>query len=292
VRHHHERLDGGGYPDALSGEEIPIGARIIAVADTFDAMTSARAYRSAMRHSRALKILRREAGTQLDPEAVAAFVQYYSGQRSVAWWAIWTTAPQRLAAWIGSLLNTTGAASISQSLAAIGTAAAVAGGAAETTRHQRDAHRASAVHSVPADYPSGGAEVLEETYPEMLPVTFTPVETSPDNNPRKDGESDHSPGIAPHPAEVAPVPESKPPKAERDAPKPEREQGGGWNSPKKEPDPVTGIVTKPGNGPDKPQNPNARPKPKPAPDPVAEPAPDPPPNGGGGGSGSKKPKKP
>jgi putative nucleotidyltransferase with HDIG domain len=64
VRHHHERLDGGGYPDGLIGGSIPLGARIIAVADTFDALTSNRPYRSGSRHKKALDILRAEAGKQ------------------------------------------------------------------------------------------------------------------------------------------------------------------------------------------------------------------------------------
>jgi HD-GYP domain-containing protein (c-di-GMP phosphodiesterase class II) len=72
VRHHHERLDGTGYPDRLSGEAIPLGARIIAVADTFDAITSTRPYRGAAPHKRALEILRQESGAQLDPDAVRA----------------------------------------------------------------------------------------------------------------------------------------------------------------------------------------------------------------------------
>ena len=64
VRHHHERLDGAGYPDGLVGEQIPLGARIIAVADTFDAMTSQRAYHGATNHKRALDVLSEEAGAQ------------------------------------------------------------------------------------------------------------------------------------------------------------------------------------------------------------------------------------
>ena len=62
VRHHHERLDGAGYPDGLAGTDIPLGARIIAVADTFDALTSTRAYRSPRKQKLALEILSKESG--------------------------------------------------------------------------------------------------------------------------------------------------------------------------------------------------------------------------------------
>jgi putative nucleotidyltransferase with HDIG domain len=81
VRHHHERLDGSGYPDGLTGEEIPLGARIVAVADTFDAVTSTRPYRFAKQDREALELLASEAGAQLDPDVVSAFRGYYSGLR-------------------------------------------------------------------------------------------------------------------------------------------------------------------------------------------------------------------
>jgi HD-GYP domain-containing protein (c-di-GMP phosphodiesterase class II) len=73
IRHHHERWDGGGYPDGLSGTDIPIGARIICVADAFDAMTSDRPYRRAMSAEAAIEEVRRNAGGQFDPNVVAAF---------------------------------------------------------------------------------------------------------------------------------------------------------------------------------------------------------------------------
>jgi two-component system, cell cycle response regulator len=73
VRSSHERFDGGGYPDGLAGHDIPLGARIIFVCDAFDAMTSDRAYSSAVGHSEALAELRRCAGTQFDPNVVEAF---------------------------------------------------------------------------------------------------------------------------------------------------------------------------------------------------------------------------
>jgi putative nucleotidyltransferase with HDIG domain len=73
VRSSHERYDGGGYPDGLAGEDIPLGARIIAVCDAFDAMVTDRSYRRALGHDEALAELRACAGTQFDPVIVEAF---------------------------------------------------------------------------------------------------------------------------------------------------------------------------------------------------------------------------
>ncbi|MER3436297.1 MAG: hypothetical protein C4346_00955, partial [Chloroflexota bacterium] len=70
VRHHHERWDGRGYPDGLAGETIPLGARILAVADTFDALTSDRPYRKGMSAEKAAAILREGAGSQWDGDVV------------------------------------------------------------------------------------------------------------------------------------------------------------------------------------------------------------------------------
>jgi HD-GYP domain-containing protein (c-di-GMP phosphodiesterase class II) len=75
VLHHHERWDGRGYPHGLAGEEIPLGARIIFIADAYDAMTSDRAYRSRLTAHDAVAELERCAGTQFDPEIVAVFAR-------------------------------------------------------------------------------------------------------------------------------------------------------------------------------------------------------------------------
>jgi putative nucleotidyltransferase with HDIG domain len=72
VRHHHERWDGTGYPDRLHGDAVPLESRIILVADTYDAMTSDRAYRAALSRAAALAEIRRSAGSQLDPACAAA----------------------------------------------------------------------------------------------------------------------------------------------------------------------------------------------------------------------------
>lgn len=129
VRHHHERLDGSGYPDGLVGDEIPLGARIIAVADTFDAMTSNRSYRGAFPHKKALDVLSNEAGTRLDAAAVSAFHAYYSGRKLAACSALVTTAAARLGAWLGNRqqVMTAAAPSLGKALPAIGAAALLAG---------------------------------------------------------------------------------------------------------------------------------------------------------------------
>lgn len=75
VLHHHERYDGKGYPSHLAGSDIPLGARIITVADSFDAMTSDRPYRKAMSQSEAVEELKRCSLTQFDPEVVKAFIE-------------------------------------------------------------------------------------------------------------------------------------------------------------------------------------------------------------------------
>ncbi len=74
VSGHHEWFDGSGYPRGLAGEEIPLGARVIAVADSFDAMTSDRPYRKALGQEEALEELRMMSGTQFDARIVKVFV--------------------------------------------------------------------------------------------------------------------------------------------------------------------------------------------------------------------------
>jgi HD-GYP domain-containing protein (c-di-GMP phosphodiesterase class II) len=75
VLYHHERWDGSGYPDHLQGEQIPLVARLFAVVDVYDALTSDRPYRTAWLPDRALAYLKEKAGIQFDPEMVKAFME-------------------------------------------------------------------------------------------------------------------------------------------------------------------------------------------------------------------------
>ena len=76
IRHHHERWDGTGYPLALKGDQIPLGSRVISVADTYDALTSTRVYRPALAEEIARAEMARVSGSQLDPEVVSSFFAY------------------------------------------------------------------------------------------------------------------------------------------------------------------------------------------------------------------------
>ena len=82
--YHHERYDGTGYPAGKSGKEIPMGARLLAVADAFDSMTSNRSYRAATTSEAAIRELRDKSGSQFCPEAVNAFIEAYAESQGPA----------------------------------------------------------------------------------------------------------------------------------------------------------------------------------------------------------------
>ena len=128
IRYHHERLDGSGYPDGITGRQIPLGARIIAVADTFDAITSARPYRAARAHSEAIAILKAEAGTKLDPAVVKAFCAHYAGRRSVALWSSLPAVAERFASLLAG-----GAGGVASTVNAVAVAAVIGGAAAASS---------------------------------------------------------------------------------------------------------------------------------------------------------------
>jgi hypothetical protein len=165
VRHHHERIDGGGYPDGLAGDEIPLGSRIIAVADSFDAITSARPYRPAKSHGDALRILRAESGTQLDPNVVEAFRSYYSGLRPVAVWTALAGIPQRLFPGIfdglgPGVVSSTKAAAAATASAIVAATAVNGGGLAHPSSGQADWGPGQATVRAESDTPSRSAGSL------------------------------------------------------------------------------------------------------------------------------------
>lgn len=84
VLHHHERWDGRGYPDRLAGDAIPVEARVLAVADAYDAMTSDRPYRRALPEAQALDEVDRCAGTQFDPEIARTFLTVWGQATALA----------------------------------------------------------------------------------------------------------------------------------------------------------------------------------------------------------------
>jgi len=92
VRHHHEYWDGTGYPDCRRGDEIPVGARVLAIADCYDALTSDRPYRRALAHNSAIAMIHERRGSMFDPEMTDAFMQIVwrmrpasAGHQSATW---------------------------------------------------------------------------------------------------------------------------------------------------------------------------------------------------------------
>jgi diguanylate cyclase (GGDEF)-like protein len=101
IRHHHERWDGRGYPDSLSGEEIPAMGRLMAVADAFSAMTTDRPYRKGMPIEEAVRRLRENMGTQFDPDMAQAFLRALQDRGDLVGPAELAAAAGRVPAWVG-----------------------------------------------------------------------------------------------------------------------------------------------------------------------------------------------
>jgi HD-GYP domain-containing protein (c-di-GMP phosphodiesterase class II) len=228
VLHHHERLDGNGYPDGIGGDEIPLGARIIAVADTFDAITSTRSYRPSRSHKEAIDILSRESGRQLDADVVAAFLACYAARRLVARSAFAGAVPERLiAAFKGSSAGL-GAHSLAQTLPALGVAGVLAASPAlqhaggDTTRH-RATHSVASLVGDPAPIRANRAETVAQTGPLTVVRGRQPPRAKAD--PRGTGGGDPSTklragGSAPQPPANSPSPASPQSPAAAGAPTP------------------------------------------------------------------------
>jgi putative nucleotidyltransferase with HDIG domain len=122
VRHHHERWDGTGYPDRIAGTDIPLFARIIAVADTYDAVTSTRSYRVGGSRKRALDIIRTEAGAQFDPQVVEAFLTTLPVRSPVVAGLALLAGPQLIWRHFMQWLQRFGAGAVAPGLGALGAA--------------------------------------------------------------------------------------------------------------------------------------------------------------------------
>jgi putative nucleotidyltransferase with HDIG domain len=229
VEGHHERLDGSGYPAARPADAIPVGARIIAVADTFDAMTSARPYRSAQKHKRAMDTLAAESPQRLDPRAVAAFSNYYKGERAVPLSAFLTTAPQRLGSWLAGALQGEGALPLTQGLSALGAAAVMGGsmiGSAASAESGSGAsaasERAATTTAASSKAPSGNPARSGAGVRDRAPGRGAPQRRSRVNTPAGRGPTPDSVGS---PTAPQPSPVSSPPRAPS-APSPSAGGGG------------------------------------------------------------------
>jgi HD-GYP domain-containing protein (c-di-GMP phosphodiesterase class II) len=193
VRHHHERIDGRGYPDGLAGSDIPLGARIIAVADTFDAITSSRAYRPACRQKLALDVLAQESGAQLDAAAVAAFRRSYSARRSLAWLALAATVPGRIFAALQTATHgLAGAGGIASILPALGAAGVLA---LSPGLHRR----ALTVHGARPMYAPGASHPSRPRADPLRRITRTGgAKHAPATHRRNDATARISPGAPVH----------------------------------------------------------------------------------------------
>jgi HD domain len=283
IRHHHERLDGGGYPDGLAGDDIPLGSRIIAVADSFDAITSSRAYRTARKHRDAIEILKQEAGTQLDGRAVDAFQSYYGGRKSVKVWGVLVTAPQRVVELFGVAAQSAGSASLAQGVAAVAATAVIgssmAGHAAKPDRVRADGGGMAKAAAVGGSHSGAGSDAAS-TSREASTTGRSKHADRPDSKRSRDrnkSRKDPAPGAAGGDHGEGVAKEPKQPKAEK-AP-PEHPSGGGKESAPaeaKKPEPALKAPSAPAPERSAPTPPSAPKKSEP---PTA-PAPAPP--GGGG----------
>src|SRR5688500_3190161 len=126
VRHHHERWAGGGYPDGIAGTDIPLFARIIAVADSYDAIRSTRSYRPGAGRDEAVSIIRAESGHQYDPDVVEAFLATLPSRSRVVAAFMSLTGPGALWRFLWQLVQRFGSAGLAPVLGALGAAFVIA----------------------------------------------------------------------------------------------------------------------------------------------------------------------
>lgn len=240
VRHHHEHWDGSGYPDGLAGTDIPLFARIIAVADAYDALNSTRPYRAGCGREAAVDEIRAAAGTQFDPQVVEAFIASLPTRLPVAAGLLVAFAgPTRFLRELFAWFRRFGAGSLSPAVGAAGAAVVLGASVFTPSLPTRPAPVAQA--------PSQSSPISRETTA-TRPVTVRPAKVERQIVAvKQSAPKDRVLGLQvqrPEPAEAAPAEPQQAPEAARPAPRPE---------PKPKPEP--------------------EPKPEPPPEPVVEPEP-------------------
>jgi len=218
VGQHHERLDGQGYPNGIAGAEISLGARIVAVADTFDAITSVRPYRAPRSHGQAIEILTGESGKQLDADVVAAFIACYAGRRLVRRSAFASAVPERILTTLKASSANLAGGSIAQTLPALGAAGVLAVGPAFHQRGEGRQERGSALVRLAsnrqAKRPTAGAAETNSVQPpgrRLLHARESPRVSLPAHG----IDSDPSKISSPSTGSSTPGPTGRPPASER-----------------------------------------------------------------------------
>ena len=258
---HHERWDGSGYPAGLAGADIPYGARIVAVADAFEVMTSARSYHRPRSAAAARKELTRCAGAQFDPQVVRAFLGISVGRLR------WVLGP---VTWLAQLPFAAAADRAGQVAKGAATAAAVGSLVAVGVVPGPGGHPAGPVSSVTAASPApAGAPVPGPAAPQALPFT------EPDPSvPLVLTAPAPSPSAAVEPTSVAPT-LGPPAPAPAGPVAPAAEPTAGPVAPALGPVPPTASPEAPSPTPSEAPSPDASPTPSPSPPPVPEPVPPP-----------------
>lgn len=160
VRHHHEHWDGSGYPDGLAGSNIPLFARIIAVADAYDAINSSRPYRASCGREHAVEVLKAESGTQFDPKVVECFLSAMPTRLPVAAGLLLALAgPTRVMRELFAWFRRFGAGSLTPAVGAAG-AAVVLGASVFTPSLPETSPRRAPVVAAPAQAPAAAPAVL------------------------------------------------------------------------------------------------------------------------------------
>ncbi len=170
VRHHHERLSGHGYPSGLRGVTIPLGARIIAVADTFDAMTSPRPHRAARSHDETIRTLREQAGRELDGDVIRGFLAYYTGRDRLDAWAVSTGMISTINP-IRQILTQVGTSTAAVAVAASGAVALPVAAATTTTTADPAPRQAPPSRPVPERKAVARSVAVRELAQHLQPLT-------------------------------------------------------------------------------------------------------------------------